>query len=103
VVADDFRTLGLTLWLRVQEAHPIESPAWRRSLDTLVRIRNAVSHSDKERIDNFVLKKQLTLMHWKNTRTALDKLAIAMDSAVKSYLLEISTPPTQTQKGADHD
>lgn len=103
VVGSDFRAFGLLLWHRIQESYPDAYPDWRKSLDTLVSIRNAVSHSDQERIDNFVVKKQLTFAYWKATRANLELLAIAMASAVRTYLVEIATPPTEVQNGADHD
>ncbi|MGP5184932.1 hypothetical protein ACTXKY_14645 [Corynebacterium variabile] len=104
VIGDDFRALGLKLWNRVQEEHPEDYPDWRRSLDTLVNIRNAVSHSDRKRLKDFTSKKQLTFAYWQSTRKDLDLLTIAMDSAVRTYLVEIATPPPHIQqKETDHD
>lgn len=111
VIGDDFRTLGLLLWQRVQEVHPEDYPDWRRALDTLVNIRNAVTHSDRKRINEFASKNQLAFAYWSATRVHLDMLVIAMDSVVRTYLAEIATPaPTQEatpaptqEKGTEND
>lgn len=103
VIGDDFRSLGLPLWQRVQAAHPEDYPDWRQSLDTLVNIRNAVSHSDRKRLTEFSAQWQLAFAYWQSTREDLDMLAIAMASAVRTYLTEISTPSSSEQTGVHHD
>ncbi|AHW65421.1 Hypothetical protein CGLY_14925 [Corynebacterium glyciniphilum AJ 3170] len=100
VIDEDFRSLGLPIWRRVQQLHPEDYPDWRASLETLVRIRNAVAHSDQERIDIFFTKQQMTFAYWGNTRKRLTELAIAMNSVVRRYLVEITIV---TSRGEDRD
>ncbi|MCJ7857191.1 hypothetical protein [Corynebacterium kalidii] len=100
VIDEDFRSLGLPIWRRAQQLHPEDYPGWRASLETLVRIRNAVAHSDQERIDLFFTKRQLTFAYWEHTRKLLTELAIVMNSVVRTYLVEITMV---TSRGEDRD
>jgi hypothetical protein len=100
VIDEDFRSLGLPIWQRIQQLHSENYPGWRAALETLVRIRNAVAHSDQERIDSFSTKQQMTFAYWENTRKSLTELAIAMSSVVRTYLVEITIV---TSRGEDRD
>lgn len=102
VIDSDFRPLGISVWNRIQAMYPDDYKNWREALETLIRVRNAISHSEQDRINEFVETGTLNFSYWSWTRKMLSELAVAMNTAVRTYLSENIVPRPVARDGADH-
>jgi hypothetical protein len=85
-LGSDFALLGLTLWPALEHADPRTSD-WKASLERLNAVRNAIAHVDQDALDQ--LRRDghpVTLTAVRSWQRDLDRLAVAMDDVVSTYL-----------------
>lgn len=89
-VARDFKELGISPWESIQLRNKEKYRDWRTTLDTVISARNAIAHSDEDRVGKLVLDGVLTVDSWKKCLHALEELVLALHSATAAHLTDIA-------------
>ena len=89
-LAADFATLGIHLRDELKQRYPIKALRWEKTLEALVEARNAIAHSDVEKLANSNRDHGLTLATFRKWRSSLNGASRAMDTVVGTYLLDLT-------------
>ena len=89
-IGNDFALLGMKMWPNVKAAYPVKGPKWNVTLDDLNAVRNAIAHSDDQKLSDARRNQQLHLATFKKWRSSLKGAASGFDRVVGAYLLDLT-------------
>lgn len=89
-IGNDFANLGMTFWPDVKARYPTMGPKWNATLDKLNDVRNAIAHSDGDKLTQVRGKQPLSLKTFKRWRSSLHGAASGFDKVVGAYLQDLT-------------
>ncbi|WP_156525551.1 MULTISPECIES: hypothetical protein [unclassified Gordonia (in: high G+C Gram-positive bacteria)] len=89
-IGNDFAVLGMPFWPNVKAAYPSKGPKWNATLDSLNVVRNAVAHSQADKLADVRREQPLSLATFKKWRSSLNGAASGFDSVVGAYLQNLT-------------
>ncbi|MBY6312495.1 hypothetical protein [Rhodococcoides kroppenstedtii] len=90
VLGSDFLRFGMSIWDELEFTFPSRKADWNLRLETLNKVRNAVAHSNEDKLADLKREHLLTLAVFRKWRREVTRCVAGMDRVCEAYLRNLT-------------